>query len=147
MASDDDESDSGSDDAQETGANSGRDPELNSRADDTRPTTPHSSSHNEPGQPSQALQHRPKESQGKEASAMLISDIGGVSMEKFIIEVQVPPPERPWEYLRILEEDIVETVIEEVEHPDNELWHKIAFEDGREEEVGDLSSTLYMAPT
>lgn len=136
MASDDTQSESAPDDAREAGAHSEQGSGLESSTGDAQRATPHSS-HDELSQPSQILQHRLKESPGKDAGAKPMHYAGEV---KFIIEVRVPRPERPWEYLRIAEEDIVEAVIEEVEHRSNELCYKVAFEDGREEEVSDMTS-------
>jgi hypothetical protein len=131
MASENDELDDGLDDVQETGADSKCDIVLDSSAEKA-PVV------NELSQPSPVLQHRPKVSPEKRTGARLMRDIDGVSMDKVIIEVRVPLPERPWEYLRIPEEDVVEAVIEEAEHPDNELWYRIAFEDGREADVSHI---------
>jgi hypothetical protein len=142
MVSGDDEPDSRSDDAQEASAPSEHDFVLEDSTDNAKPVTPHSNSHDEVSQPRRILQHRPKESPGKDAGAEPIQDSGEITMKKFIIEVRVPPPERPWEYLRIPEEDIVEAVLEEVEHPSNDLWYKVAFVDGREKEVSDMSLRL-----
>jgi hypothetical protein len=140
MASNNTQPESASDDAREAVALSEPDSGLERSTDDVQPATPHSGSHDELPQSSQILQHRPKESPGKEACAEPMHDAGEVTMDKVTIEVRVPLPERPWEYLRIPEEDIVEAVLEEVEHSSNELWYKIAFEDGREEEVSDITS-------
>jgi len=139
MASDNIQPESTPDDTREADAHSQHDSGLENSTDDTQPATPHST-HGELSQPSQILQHRPKEFPGKEACAEPMHDAREVTTEKFTIEVRVPAPERPWEYLRIPEEDIVEAVIEEVEHPKNELWYKVTFEDGREEEVSDITS-------
>jgi hypothetical protein len=128
--------------AREAGAHSEHNSELKSSTDEAQLATPHSNSHDEISQPRKILQHRPKESPGNETGAETIKDAAEVTMEKFIIEVRVPPPERPWEYLRIPEEDIVEAVIEEIEHSINDLWYKVAFEDGREEEVSDMTSEI-----
>ncbi len=51
------------------------------------------------------------------------------------IEVRVHFPERPWEYLRLNEEPTVARVVDEVERHGGELWYRIRFEDGMEEEV------------
>jgi hypothetical protein len=135
MASENDELDDSIDDVQKPGDDSKCDIVLDSSAEKAPVATPNSSSSDELLQPSPALQHRPKVSPEKRTRARLMRDIEGVSMDKVIIEVRVPVPERPWEYLRIPEEDIVEVVIEETEHPGNELWYKIAYADGREADV------------
>jgi len=142
MVSDNDEPDSASGDAQESGASPKHDLELEESTDDAQPATPRSNSRDDVSQRRRILQHRPKEPPEKDAGAESIQDGGKVLIKKFIIEVRVPPPERPWEYLRIPEEDIVEAVLEEVEHPSNDPWYKVAFEDGREKEVSDMTSRL-----
>jgi hypothetical protein len=142
MSSGNDEPDGELDDLEDTGTDLRRDPELNSYAEDAAVSTPHSSAFYELSQFSPALQHRPKISPEKEADMRLRSDIGGVQMEKVILEVRVPLPERPWEYLRMPEEDIVEAVIEEAERSDDELWYRIEFEDGREANVSDSSNYI-----
>ena len=135
MASENDELDDSIDDVQKPGDDSKRDIVLDGSAGKAPVATPNSSGSYELSQPSPALQHRPKVSPEKRTGARLMRDIEGVSMDKATMEVRVPVPERPWEYLRIPEEDIVEVVIEEAEHPDNGLWYRIAFEDGREADV------------
>ncbi len=139
MASANDEPEDGYD-LQETGADSERNNILESSSDNAQVATPLSSSSDELSQPGRALQHRPKVSPENQAGTMPMRGIGMVLMEKVIIEVRVPVPQRPWEYLRIPEEDVVETVIEEAEHPGRELWYKISFEDGREADVSDMCS-------
>lgn len=95
-------------------------------------------------QPKHALQHRPKKPLGEAAGERRMEGMGDVSVGRVTIEVQLPVPERPWEYLRIPdpEADAVEAVIEEVEHSGDELWYRISFEDGREEDVSNIGSML-----
>jgi len=135
-----DEPDGGLYDVQETGSDTEHNHVLESSTDDVPVAKPYSSSSDELLEPGQALQHRPKVFPEKEAGTMLMRNIGRVLREKVTIEVRVPPPERPWEYQRIPEENIVEAVIEEAEHPGSELWYKISFEDGREADVSDTCS-------
>jgi hypothetical protein len=140
MDSDSDESDGSVDRVQEPIAIPEGEVGLESSSDDAQQTHSHSEGYDELSQPSQALQHRLKGFLGERASTKLLENGGDASFRKVTIEIQVPLPERPWEYLRVPEVNTVEAVIEEVEHSGNELWYKVAFEDGREEDVSDLSS-------
>jgi chromodomain-helicase-DNA-binding protein 4 len=51
------------------------------------------------------------------------------------IEVIVPAPSRPWEYLPFVESNTVENVLGETVKPNGETLYKIEYADGREEEV------------
>lgn len=118
-----------------------------SSADEAEQTPSNSKDSKELSLCSRVLQHRPKESLGRGAGTKLIGDTGDDGPSgKVVIEVQVPLPERPWEYLRIPEMGTVKAVIEEVEHSDNGLWYRVAFEDGREEDVSGLGSNRTIGP-
>lgn len=58
--------------------------------------------------------------------------------EQCTIEVQVPTPARPWDYAKFAEDTTISRVVEELQLPGNELWYKVAFEDGRKAEVSKL---------
>lgn len=51
------------------------------------------------------------------------------------IEIIVPTPSRPWEYLPLAESNKVEKVLGEIRKSNEETWYKIEYEDGREDEV------------
>ncbi|KAH8821074.1 PHD/FYVE-zinc-finger like domain-containing protein [Xylogone sp. PMI_703] len=51
------------------------------------------------------------------------------------LAVVVPVPKRPWEYEKWDEADTVESLLEETEDTDGELWYTVRFENGDEEEV------------
>src|SRR5438045_2899278 len=55
--------------------------------------------------------------------------------ENYTIEVQVPAAVRPWEYKSFPEDTTVRRVIKELLGHGDELAYKIAYQDGRTEEV------------
>ena len=69
--------------------------------------------------------------------------VGGVeddSEEGYTVQVQVPTPARPWEYTKFPEDTTISYVVRELQRPGNELWYRVAFEDGRQEEVSRYGS-------
>jgi hypothetical protein len=57
------------------------------------------------------------------------------------IKVVVPAPARPWEYQKLHDDNnIVANVLEELPQAGTEVWYRIAFQNGREEDVSAIGS-------
>lgn len=93
-------------------------------------------------QPSQTLQHRPKDHAEEAAEEDDVGSEENDSEQSVVIEIKVPAPERPEEYEIVAESTIVSHVVEELERPGDEIWYNIVFEDGREEEVSEFPKVL-----
>jgi phosphate uptake regulator len=93
-------------------------------------------------QPSQTLQHRPKDHAEEAAEEDDVGSEENDSEQSVVIEIMVPAPERPEEYEIVAESTIVSHVVEELERPGDEIWYNIVFEDGREEEVSEFPEVL-----
>jgi hypothetical protein len=70
-----------------------------------------------------------------------VESMGGIRDEldgEYTIEVQVPTPARPWDYVKFAGDTTISRVVEELQLPGNKLGYRVAFEDGREAEVSKL---------
>lgn len=95
------------------------------------------SDNGEAPQPESVLSHRFRESPTKPAE-----ELNGLAKEVAVrenkIAVMVSPPKNPWEYQPFRGDTTVDTVLEQFESPDGEIWYKIEYEDGRRQDVGTL---------
>jgi hypothetical protein len=80
-------------------------------------------------QPETVLSHRFRE------SAVSAQTRPQDKIESRRIEVIVPVPSRPWEYLPFVESSTIENVLGEIAKLNGETLYKIEYEDGREEDV------------
>jgi chromodomain-helicase-DNA-binding protein 4 len=76
--------------------------------------------------PQSVLSHRFRESPQRQADPKK-----GREGEDSIV-VMVPAPTRPWEYQGAT---TVDTVLEEFEGPEGDIWYQIEYEDGKKEDV------------
>lgn len=96
----------------------------------------------DPSQPVSVLSHRFRESSQKPSDGSA-RETSSVPLEDKIA-VMVPPPSRPWEYQPFRGDTTVDTVLEEFETADGQVWYKIEFEDGRKQ---DVSHTVFCHAT
>jgi chromodomain-helicase-DNA-binding protein 4 len=99
------------------------------------PGTPSRKDTREPSQPTSVLSHRFRESPQKPADALKQTKESSVSSESSSIAVMVSAPARPWEYAPFQGDTTVESVLEEFEGPNGEVWYKIEFENGKKQDV------------
>ena len=99
------------------------------------PSTPSRKDAREPSQPASVLSHRFRESPQKLADNLKQAKESSVSSENSSIAVMVSAPARPWEYAPFQGDTTVDSVLEEFEDPDGDIWYKIEFEDGKKQDV------------
>lgn len=88
-----------------------------------------SDGNNEPSKTKSILSHRFREPAVRNPNRSQHRD------ERKRIEVIVPVPSRPWEYLPFVESNTVHNVLGEIKMQNGETWYIIEYEDGREENV------------
>lgn len=71
--------------------------------------------------PESSLHHRQSESEDELAKPNL--------------EIKLPAPIRPWEYTKFPPSTTVEKILAEIGKPRGEVWYRIEYEDGLEEDV------------
>jgi len=95
----------------------------------------------EPSQPSSVLSHRFRESPVKTSQSRPEGRESAGKEDR--IAVMVSAPARPWEYQPFRGETTVDSVLDEYENSEGEIWYKIEYEDGRKEDVSDAAGCYY----